>query len=295
LLGKDVNADHKEALLLTAQITPVLTTGLNGNPRQCKRFLNTLLLRYDMAIAKKVSLKKRLLAKLMLLEYFKPETFKIFYEMQAKNNGLIKGIENIEIKESDKNDTNSDSIPKELVDCMKDQWISDWFKTEPYLKGENLQPYFYFSRDKLSVTSGNQQRMTPKAQDIYIKLINDSETTRETGLKECSTINDGDSAAIFEALSSKIKLEEDSTKNIPNFKTLIKFCQTRKEQFSQLFTLLNSLPDGMFTVAIVPVLNEIGKDNPEYSSSVEQLKAKWKKSSTNPNLSKLLNRKVKQS
>ena len=295
LLEKEVTTDHKEVLLLSAQVTPVLTTGLNGNPRQVKRFLNTLLLRYDMASAKKVILKKRLLAKLMLLEYFKPETFKTLYELQAKNNGLITGIDKLENKVDVEQEKPSEDIPKELDGSLKDSWIVDWFKSEPHLKGENLQPYFYFSRDKLSVSGNNSQhRMSPHAQDIFIKLINDSETIKEKGLSASSTLTDGDSAVIFEALTNRIKQEEDSNKNIPSFKTLIKFCQIRKEQLSQLFTLLNSLPDKMFTVAIIPLLQEVGNENSDYQKTVENLFAKWKKSSTNTMLSKLLSRKGKQ-
>lgn len=295
LLGKEVNTDHKEALLLSAQVTPVLTTGLNGNPRQVKRFLNTLLLRYDMASAKKVTLKKRLLAKLMLLEYFKPETFKTLYEIQAKNNGLITGIDKLENEEDAEKEKTSEDIPEELDDSLKDNWIIDWFKSEPHLNGENLQPYFYFSRDKLSVSRNNSQhRMSPYAQDIFIKLINDSEAIKEKGLSVTSTLTEGDSAVIFEALTNKIKQEEDSNKNIPNLKTLVKFCQIRKEQLSQLFVLLNSLPDTIFTVAIIPLLNEVEKDFPDYKESVVTLYDKWKKSTTNLSLSKLLKRKGKQ-
>lgn len=295
ILGKEVSSYHKEALLLSAQVTPVLTTGLNGNPRQVKRFLNTLLLRYDMALAKKVNLKKRLLAKLMLLEYFKPETFKILYEIQAQNNGLIKGIDKLGMKQDAEQKNSSENIPKELIESLKDNWISDWFKSEPYLYEENLQPYFYFSRDKLSVSGSNsQQRMSHNAQDIFIRLINDSEITKENALKASSTLTDGDSAAIFEALAGRIKLEEDSSKNMTNFKILVKFCQIRKEQLSQLFALLNSLPDTMITVAIIPLLKEVEKDFPDYKESAVTLFNKWKKSSTNESLSKLLNRKGKQ-
>jgi predicted KAP-like P-loop ATPase len=294
LLGKDISSEHKEALLLSAQITPVLTSGLNGNPRQCKRFLNTLLLRYYMASAKKVTLKKRLLAKLMLLEYFKPETFKLIYEMQAANNGLVIGFDKLENEQQDKGVNNIDDIPKELQESLKDPWIKEWLKSEPYLHGENLQPYFYFSRDKLSVSGTlSQQRMTPATQDIFIKLINDSEATREAGLKAVTAISEGDSAAIFEALTIRIKIEEDTSKNIPNFKTLIGFCQIRKEQLSQLFIFLDTLPDTMFSVAVIPSLNEVAKDNVDYKDSVEKLFNKWKKSSSNKKLANLLNRKDK--
>jgi hypothetical protein len=38
----------EETLTLASRIAPILASGLNGNPRQCKRFLNTLLIRLAM-------------------------------------------------------------------------------------------------------------------------------------------------------------------------------------------------------------------------------------------------------
>lgn len=54
---------------LAQRIAPLLAAGLNGNPRQCKRFLNALVMRVEMAKTRKVELQQRVLAKLMLLEY----------------------------------------------------------------------------------------------------------------------------------------------------------------------------------------------------------------------------------
>ena len=50
-----------ESLILSKQLSEILTQGLNGNPRQCKRFLNTLDMRKRMAKDKNVTLKSCLL------------------------------------------------------------------------------------------------------------------------------------------------------------------------------------------------------------------------------------------
>lgn len=49
---ESTDAGFDDAIALCSQIVPVLSIGLNGNPRQAKRFLNTLLIRIDMASAK---------------------------------------------------------------------------------------------------------------------------------------------------------------------------------------------------------------------------------------------------
>jgi hypothetical protein len=54
----------------------IRTPGLGGNPRRTKRFLNTLLLRLTLGQDRGLALQRQILAKLMLLEYLRPEFFK---------------------------------------------------------------------------------------------------------------------------------------------------------------------------------------------------------------------------
>jgi predicted KAP-like P-loop ATPase len=67
----------QSALILSAQIGPILAGGTKGNPRQIKRFLNTLLLRQSSASARGFGddVKLPVLAKLMLAERFIPRLF----------------------------------------------------------------------------------------------------------------------------------------------------------------------------------------------------------------------------
>lgn len=92
LFGDRLPNTLKEQLTLAGRIAPVLASGLKGNPRQCKRFLNTLLMRLEMAAFRKVELQQRVLAKLMLLEYFKPESFRRLADLQAEQNGQPREI-----------------------------------------------------------------------------------------------------------------------------------------------------------------------------------------------------------
>ena len=66
----------KESIIVAKQLASVLSNGLNGNPRQCKRFLNSLYMRLEMAKYKKIDLDRKVLAKVMMLEYFKVPLFK---------------------------------------------------------------------------------------------------------------------------------------------------------------------------------------------------------------------------
>jgi predicted KAP-like P-loop ATPase len=95
---KEIPSELEEHLILSEQLAPLLATGLNGNPRQCKRFLNTLILRLQMADSRGIKLSKRILVKLMLLEYFRPETFRLLAQMQAMQLGLPNELSMIESK-----------------------------------------------------------------------------------------------------------------------------------------------------------------------------------------------------
>ena len=56
-----------ESLSIANQLAFVLSNGLHGNPRQCKRFLNSMYMRLQMASYKNKKLDRKILAKIMML------------------------------------------------------------------------------------------------------------------------------------------------------------------------------------------------------------------------------------
>lgn len=241
-----------EDLGLSAQIIPVLSPGLNGNPRQCKRFLNTLLMRFQMAQTRKVELKKRVLAKLMLLEYFKPETFRNLSELQNKQEGTPKEVTEIERFKNKEDDKDKKQLKEELAAWLGDDWLDKWFNSSPKLTGIDLRPYFFFSRDQLSALGAESSRMSSQAQETYQKLISESEATNGLGVKAISSLNSVDAAAVFQAFTSKIR--EIDTPNIRNkmIKNLCLICESKIELHSELFSFFRTFPNSNLTMAVVP-------------------------------------------
>ncbi len=81
---------------LVTQIGSILAPGLGGNPRRAKRFLNTLMLRLDLSAERGLELQRKTLAKLMLLEYLKPEFFRQLAHLQAHQQGKPRELAIIE-------------------------------------------------------------------------------------------------------------------------------------------------------------------------------------------------------
>lgn len=290
----DVGEELKEVLLLSAQLIPVLTVGLNGNPRQTKRFLNTLLLRHEMAKSKGEELNKQVLAKLMLLEYFKSEMFRTLYEEQAKNIGKIPGIEKLETlaKKETLDEKELEQLSPEQQVFIQDNWIRDWLVSEPSLVNIDLQSYFYFSRDKLSSSGIKLQRMSSQAQEIFRKLLSDAETIRNAALKDSVSISAGDASAIFETLSEKVKQDGKQTGEAPPLKKLVEFCGVRKELISQLLAMIEKLPHQVLPLGITTWLPDITKNSPN-EQTVSHIMQEWSNSSTNKRLAAIAAKKLK--
>src|SRR6266487_352694 len=96
LKGNLIPAPFESDLDLVSQIAPILAPGLGGNPRRTKRFLNTLMLRMEISDDRRLSLQRRILAKLMLLEYLKPEFFRQLAQLQAQQNGKPEELSQLE-------------------------------------------------------------------------------------------------------------------------------------------------------------------------------------------------------
>ena len=247
-IDQEVIGQIKEYLALSARITPILTRGLNGNPRQAKRFLNTLLLRMIMADGKNIKLEKRILAKLMILEYFKPELFRKLSSLQIKEEGKPQVFRDIEAHLSgDKPEHEKQGKKKktehspEIETWLSDEEIKEWFGSEPFLAGIDLRPYFYFSRDTLGAVPAVVQRMSPNAQETYSLLIAGSQLERNQGFEKVKDMSDGDATAIFDVISREFHEKGETADGTSYLEILIEICEKKNHLIPQLFMFIDTV------------------------------------------------------
>ena len=307
ILGKDFPNGLAESLSLAQRIAPVLAAGLTGNPRQCKRFLNTLVMRIEMAKSRGISLKLAVLAKLMLLERFYTESYKQLARLQAEQNGrpveLVAAeqaarpmpantakadvVDDTAVNDSTKRGGASQqraAAPAiDLPDWLADQSLKDWLSSEPPLAGEDMRPYFYFSRDKLGSMGSSMQRMSPAAQDIVALLFREGKAQRKLTLKQAKDLSLGDANAVLQVLAERVQQEEDPGREDSALMCLLDWVDTRRELFGQGMAILNDLPETTLPVSVPPRIAKLAESLDERKAA-ERLLDKWARGDANARL-----------
>jgi predicted KAP-like P-loop ATPase len=277
----DIEEKIKEVISLSNQLSVVLSKRLNGNPRHCKRFLNSLSMRIKMAKIKNIDLDKKVLAKLMLLEYFKDNVFKEIGELQSLERGKPEEIRLIE---------NDDwEHVKKLKLWKDDVWLKSWIKSEPFLSEVNLQPYFYFSRESLQ-NQGIQtvQNLSIEADGILQGLLSGADSARDESLKRAKLVSDYEASLILKAII--YELESASEIKMENLKSLIEWACTREELVTEVLVCLNGIPSVNLKPSFIPRIYDFGKRTNK-SLEIQELFRRWEKE--NPKLKTAISNELK--
>lgn len=261
--ASDLTENCKQEMALARQISSVLAPSINGNPRQCKRFLNTLYMRLKLAEARNVILDKNILAKLMLAEYFNPEFFKAV--TKPENRELFKEFEKGEVL----NDENPFAVWKE-----KD-WVKKWMQNDTRLEDENLDKYVYFSDVKNRYGQSNLDLLSPTARKCYELLVNGTEMNRNSALTFIGKLAPGEKAIIASEVFAVI--ENKSTMNVEVLRSYTEFCikagmmeEALKKLMEQPASKYNAIAYGQLTPFITKLsLDEATKFNDYLSTNIE--------------------------
>jgi len=268
---ENIHVKIVESLSIANQLAFVLSNGLHGNPRQCKRFLNSMYMRLQMASYKNKQLDKKILAKIMMLEYIKPRIFNKIAEM-ASNNTLSKELELFENGISDKAD--------ELKIWREDDWFLNWCKIKPELSTENLNTYFYFTRTSLDEKiSRISTFLSPKAQEILGQLLSKTDIKIQQAIKSVINISDSDAATILEAMNSSMLAETVISKEL--MKAFLQFAQQRTELTNDTLGYLQSFSGAQISLGCASYIADFANSTNK-KEEIREIASQWNK--TKPKL-----------
>ena len=282
------------ALQLATEITPVLTDGARGNPRQIKRFVNTLDLRLTIAEERgfRNDLRMPVLAKLMLAERFAPEVFDaIALDLDA--DGKSKIIAELEdgTALAPKPKTSAKSAAKApepsgsnlVQDWPNLEWAKRWGRIKVALSGVDLRPYFFVSRDRRTAMASASA--AGPVEELVERLSTTNLGAKSEPKASLSALTAVDAERVFHALSAKITNAEDLKSRPIAADGLATLCSVRLELREALITLLDRLPTETIGAWVVTGWGA-AVSGPQASKFKELLK-KWSEQSANDPLSKV--------
>lgn len=233
----------KLSLEVSKQISPVLASGLNGNPRHCKRFLNSMEMRLTMAEYKGIELDRKILAKVMMLEYFK---IRMFAELVKAPIDLAGRIEELKLFESNQLDS------LEVLKAWKDDpWILNWIDIEPSIGQIDLRPYFYFARTTLDNRyEMAKTKLSKTSSEVLKNLLAGSESGIRFAIDRQNDVNEYETGLIIEHLISNMNSSSQIT--IMQLRSLLEWGAKKKEANQTILRGLESISGTRIEPAQIP-------------------------------------------
>ena len=244
----------ENALQIADQIAPLLADGSRGNPRQIKRFLNTMTLRLAIAEQRGIQddIKMSVLAKLMLAERFETNLFSRI-EREATESGkssLVQYLEDLvwvkteaESEASQKKIKKLNSKKTEITpldeDLKNKEWVRQWAKLEPKLAEHDLRPYLFISRDQKAVFSAPSS-LGLRAE--WVDKLCSSKLGARAAAAEIASIQPSEAEQVFNAVVARVRAAKDYQSKPEGFDGIAELCKVHKSLQVPTVTLLENLP-----------------------------------------------------
>ena len=171
-VGSPLPEEVRQAHAIGAVLTKILTEGTHGNPRQIKRFLNTMMLRQAIANERGfgAEIKLPVLGKIMLAKRFYPDFYKQLAQLATVETGKPAALAQLErtlnhsgaadaklgtgAKKVGAKNEEVEVLTQEVADWSKNEWIRGWASMDPTLTDVDLRPYVFVTRDKRGAVGG---------------------------------------------------------------------------------------------------------------------------------------------
>lgn len=251
----------QNALILSAQVGPILASGTKGNPRQIKRFLNSLLLRQASAQARGFGddVKLPVLAKLMLAERFLPRLFdQIGTGAATAANGICPDLAALEDIAKPKEKMKAAQAkplvakPQEVanteqaksISAQLNEWISldnvkEWAQIDPPIGAADLRAYLFLAKDRKNyfgppTVLGHLEAIVDRLMGSKFAVQGYESELRELAPKEASQV--------FDALRGRVISGDTFDVEPPGIAGMSVLVRAQPMLQPQLLDFLESLP-----------------------------------------------------
>ncbi|POF33912.1 Qat anti-phage system ATPase QatA [Roseibium marinum] len=246
----NVPTEVERSMELAGRIAPILADGARGNPRQIKRFINTMMLRLAIAEERgfRDELKMSVLAKIMLAERFAPELYDAMArgsantgaseELAALEAVVAAGPTGMETKSADGKES-APSTEASLPDWPNLEWAKQWAAIDPPLAENDLRPYVFVTRDRRSVfgavtSLGELDELVAKLQGSPLQV--------KQAAAEIARLQSLEAEQVFDALRAKVRDTEDLTQEPVGVKGLAEMARQHPFLQRPLLSFVQDLP-----------------------------------------------------
>jgi KAP family P-loop domain len=257
-----VSAELQSDFTIVSRIAPALSRGLRGNPRQLKRFLNTLMLRVETARRRSVGLLPDVMAKLMVLE-LSANDFQQLYRWQLDQNGKPTELAEAELARIPENLGAKSGT--DVRNWMQSPAVRAWLELEPPLAMVALGPYFFYSRDRLA-PGASAARLSTKLQGLLARLGDSIAAKRRSAVKEAANLSAEELGPLIEVLI----VVASRTPGEAVMDSVIEIAGQRKEYWPVVCQNLAKIPAVSVPVALPPKLMVQARDDPSVHGLLDQ-------------------------
>ena len=283
-LGEKTTSISK-ALNLADQIGTMIAQGTQGNPRQIKRFLNTLLLRKSIAKARgfKDSIRLPILAKLLLAERFIPDLYKEIANIaMTSKDGLCSELSALENSKISTKVQNQKKVKNpQLAKLFSKKSAQQWSRINPKLYNVDLRPYFFVAKEN------REYSIAPSLLSIDPSIIENllkgklKISQMKQSLKQ---LNNSQAGEAFEIIRGQIVSKDSFLKKPAGIDGLIALVEIKPLLQTNLIDFIKMLPPDKTGAWAIGGWDSAIKD-PNLKKSLQESIKSWTKSK-NPFLKK---------
>lgn len=254
----------EKQLAWSNSVAPVITDGLEGNPRQVKRMLNAIFLRSELAEVAKLTIRDDVLAKLMVLEYSNETLFRQLNTWQAAEGGFpskLKSLESAYLK-GEEGAVAEDDAGKE----WKTPSAINWLKLQPSLGDIDLRDYFWLARDRTNSTLTGVAMVSPQVRKLFVALVGDNEGEQTIAAKTAAHLDVKSQESLLELLGQQVYRHPDQAEGTRAF--LLMAEQKIPNSTEALLAAIQKVTPALLEPSIAFNINLLGKQNPSLENAV---------------------------